>query len=75
MSLGSVSVAFLYPIVLTGYFGMFSLKTPGLITLSAVILAIIIVVCHRENLRRISLGTENKLSFGKKKETNDDKGE
>ncbi len=68
VSLGSVSVAVLYPIMVTSYvklvFG--GMPTPGLITLCTILLAIFIVWCHRHNLQRISDRTESKISFKKK---------
>ena len=69
VSLGSVIVATLYPILLHGYFLIIfnGLSMPGLTALSTITLAILIVWCHRENLKRINERTENKLSFGNKK--------
>ena len=77
VSLGSVTVAVLYPIVLNGYFKIvFNGVAPhGFISLSSIILAILIVWCHRANLARISNRTENKISFGKKRETAEDENE
>ena len=66
VSLGSVIVAVLYPVVLTGYIKIMGAPIPGLLTLSTIIIAIIIVYCHRENLQRISDRTERKISFKKK---------
>ena len=67
VSLGSVSVAILYPVLLHGAFAvLFESPMPGLMALSTIILACLIVWCHRENLKRISEGTERKLSFKKK---------
>lgn len=67
VSLGSVTVAILYPVVLHGIFQVqFATTMPGLTALSAIIAAIIIVWCHRKNLERISNRTENKISFKKK---------
>jgi glycerol-3-phosphate acyltransferase PlsY len=77
VSLGSVTVAVLYPVILSGYFKFVfsnpeaSMTVPGLASLSTIVLAILIVWCHRENLRRISDRTENKLSFKSKKKDND----
>ena len=69
VSLGSVIVATLYPVVLHGYFTVaFSSSMPALTALSSIIIAIIIVWCHRANLVRIGDRTENKLSFGKKRD-------
>ena len=66
VSLGSVIVAVLYPVVLTGYIKMMGAPLPGLLTLCTILIAIIIVYCHRENLQRISDRTERKISFSKK---------
>ena len=75
VSLGSVSAAVLYPVVVNAYFKIaLNGQTPGIISLSTIILAILIVWCHRENLRRISDRTERKISIGgKKKKTDDEK--
>lgn len=69
ISLGSVCVAALYPVVLHGTFlVLFGLNMPGLIALSSILLACLIVWCHRENLKRISQGTERKTYLRKKKD-------
>ena len=69
VSLGSVSVAALYPVLLHGTFAVvFESPMPGLVALCSIILACLIVWCHRENLKRISNRTESKLSFKKKKD-------
>lgn len=65
VSLGSVSAAVLYPILARAYIRLFFTATPGLLMLSIIVLAIIIVWCHRGNLQRISDRTERKLSFKK----------
>ena len=67
VSLGSVTVAILYPVVLHAYFSMHGAFMPGLMALSSITLAILIVWCHRANLERISNRTESKISFKKKK--------
>lgn len=69
ISLGSVCVAVLYPVVLHGYFAVvFEMPMPGLIALSAIVIACIIVWCHRENLKRIGERTERKTYLRKKKD-------
>lgn len=69
VSLGSVTVAVLYPVVLHGMFQvLFGSAMPGLTALSVIAAAILIVWCHRHNLERISNRTENKISFKKKSE-------
>ena len=71
VSLGSVSVAILYPVIISASFAfLFESKPDGIIALTAIILAVTITFCHIENLKRIGERTENKLSFKKKK--NDD---
>lgn len=70
VSLGSVTVAVLYPVLINGYFKFVFPSAPnaepGLCALSTIAIAILIVWCHRENLKRISNRTERKLSFKKK---------
>ena len=79
VSLGSVCVATLFPVMVNGYIKAFLGGMPnGLLSLSTIILAILVVWCHRENLKRISDRTERKLSFKKKdvevkKDTEDEK--
>ena len=66
VSLGSVSVAVLYPVVVPGYIKFCAAPVPALVALSTIIIAILVVWCHRENLQRISDRTERKISFKKK---------
>ncbi len=73
VSLGSVTVAMLYPVVVYGHFTLRSVQPNGILSLITILIAIIIVYCHRENLKRISSGTERKLSIGGKKKTSEDK--
>lgn len=69
ISLGSVCVAMLYPVLLHGWFAVaFESPMDGLIALSTIILACIIVWCHRENLKRISERTERKTYLRKRKD-------
>ncbi len=75
VSLGSVSAVLLYPVLVNGYFKVvLQGNTPGIISLSTIVIAIIVVWCHRGNLQRISNKTERKLSFGKKKNHDDAEG-
>lgn len=70
VSLGSVTVAVLYPIVVSGHIKIAfnnAMYQNGVMALITIALAIIIVYCHRGNLERISEGTERKLSFKSKK--------
>lgn len=80
VSLGSVVAAIFYPVVLYAYFNVVFARNeastigsvPGIATISLMLIAIIIVWRHKENLKRISERRENKLSF-KKKPKDDDK--
>ena len=66
VSLGSICAAGLFPIVLHSYFLVILKAQPfGLITLTSVILAVMIIVFHKENIKRIQSRTERKLSFKK----------
>ena len=66
VSLGSVSVAVLYPVAVSAQIKLCFTAMHGLMAISVIALAIIIVWCHRGNLKRISDRTERKLSFKKK---------
>ena len=70
VSLGSVTGCILYPVVLNGYFLVLSGgsdRLPPLMALCSILLAVLIVWCHRANLGRISRGEESKLSFKSKR--------
>ena len=69
VSLGSVTVAMLYPVALNAYVQILygGARINFFMALSSIVLAILLVWCHRENLKRISDRTERKLSFRKKK--------
>lgn len=74
VSLASVSVAVMYPVTLYGTFKVMFAGSPmpGLIALSSILIACLVVYSHRGNLQRISNRTEHKFTFGKKKEKEDD---
>lgn len=75
VSLGSVAAAVLYPVALHATFSIIAFPLSGLISLSSIIIAILIVWCHRANLVRISNRTENKISFGKKPKVEEESGD
>ena len=66
VSLGSVSAAVLYP-VLTIFITEHYLVSGNYI-IFGILLAAFVIFNHRENVKRILSGTENKLSFKKKEE-------
>ena len=71
VSLGSISAAFLYPVALQAYFKVvFAGMSPsGMVSLCSILLALLIIWCHRGNIRRIMDRTERKISFKKKEKT------
>ena len=66
VSLGSVTAAIAYPLLVYGFFSMYGTTTPPTILLVSILIACIIVFAHKENLKRISNRTERQLSFKKK---------
>lgn len=69
VSMGSIAAAILYPI-LTLFVGggHYIVESNGLgngYFIYSVILAVIVIFNHRENIKRILSGTENKISFNK----------
>lgn len=76
VSLGSVTVACLYPLLVFAHYKVIfpgQAMTNGVMMLVLILLAILIVYCHRGNLDRISNGTERKISIGGKKKNSEDK--
>lgn len=61
VSVGSIAAAILYP-VLTLFIPQ-NYIIPGNYIIYSVVLAVIIVFNHRENVKRLLSGTENKISF------------
>lgn len=59
ISLGSVTIAVLFPVLITCFYKNLFL------TLIAVLFAVIVIIAHRENIKRLIKGTENKISFKK----------
>lgn len=80
VSLGSCIMAVIYPILTLLFFqstaGSYSVSTPLdfiipyerlVVVLIALLFSIIVLIKHKENIKRIFKGTENKISFGKEK--------
>lgn len=70
VSLGSCAAAILFPVLTLFINEHYTVLTEGkngnTYFIYSVILAIIVLYNHRENIKRILSGTENKLSFSKK---------
>ena len=66
MSLASVMGVCLYPVLMSA----FELRNNGspTATLLSVVITVLVVFMHRENLKRLKEGKESKLSLGKKKD-------
>ena len=65
VSLAAIMSMLLYPIVLSSIETAF-LGHPTMASASAVVLAVLVVFAHRENIQRLRAGKESKLSFKKK---------
>lgn len=61
VSLGSVAAAILFPVLTV--FITNNYLVPGNYIIFGIILAILVIFNHRENVKRLLAGTENKLSF------------
>ena len=68
VSLGSVTAAILYPILVLFQVGKPYFIVEGNYFIFSLILALVVIFNHRSNVKRILTGTENKLSFTKDKE-------
>jgi glycerol-3-phosphate acyltransferase PlsY len=66
VSLGSISSAVFLPIVLSVNKFFLHFEVPGAMLLVSILLAVLIVFTHRENIKRLIQGRENKISFGRK---------
>lgn len=68
ISLGSVMCMMVYPLVLYRMYVLIygSISGRGFNVIIAFIIAILIIILHRGNIKRLRLGTENKISFKKK---------
>lgn len=61
ISLGSIIIAILYPILI----GLFYQNV--YLVLTALLFTIIVIIAHRDNIKRLINGTENKIDFKSKK--------
>ena len=66
VSLGSVMAALLYPVLLSSWNTVIG-ESKSHSVIMAFLITLIIVVMHRENIKRILDKTESKISLGKKK--------
>lgn len=65
VSLGSTISATLLPVLMLLNRYVLGRYVPNLIIVVGVMLAVLIIIMHRENIKRLIAGTENKLSFSK----------
>lgn len=63
VSLGSITAAILFPVLTLFNIGTQYYLVSGNYFIFSVVLALIVIFNHRENIKRILTGTENKLSF------------
>lgn len=68
VSIGSIITVLLYPVLLNSLYPVFhGMKAPGISVLCAIATALLVVFMHRENIKRLLAGEENKFIFKKKK--------
>lgn len=71
ISLGSIMIALLFPVVLNSLTKLFTGDVPtALMSISSVGLAVVLVLRHIPNIKKLMNGTESKFSFRKKGEKN-----
>lgn len=76
VSMGSVIAAFFYPAITYITHSYVTGASPGLFKiLFCFVCGLLVIYMHRENIKRVYHGKENKLSFGPKKKTDDDEDE
>ncbi len=61
ISLGSIVISLLYPVLIFAFYKNFILAAVALLFTA------IVIVAHRENIKRLAKGTENKISIKNKK--------
>ncbi len=67
VSLASVVAGTLYPVSVCIYIATaLKVSIPLQIAVATALIAVLIVFCHRGNIKRLIKGNENKISFGKK---------
>jgi glycerol-3-phosphate acyltransferase PlsY len=71
VSLSSIMAAVTFPIFVIFLFGMLLMPEKTSLTLKcfSLIASAMIIITHRKNIKRLQNGTENKISFKKKAET------
>ena len=66
VSMGSVGAAILFPILSLFISTNFIVKASGIkYFVFSILLALLVIFNHRQNIKRIMEGKENRLSFGK----------
>jgi len=67
ISLGSIMCMMLYPVLLN------RIEGPSFTNIIAIMIAAFVIFLHRENIKRLTNGTESKISFKKNKDKKDNK--
>ncbi len=71
VSLASVMCMLLYPLVNRGVAVVFTVYYPGILNMVTLLVAVLIIWKHRENIQRLREGCESKISLGKSKKAKD----
>ncbi len=69
VSLGSIISASLLPFILLGNKFLLHLDIPVAMLILSILLALLIIFTHRQNIKRLIQGNENKITFSKKEST------
>lgn len=69
ISLGSIMSLLFFPLMLRSFYQLFGQPVPLTVLVPALFITVLVILQHRENIKRLWAGEENKFSFKKSKKT------
>ena len=69
ISLGSIMSLLFFPLMLRSFYQLFGQPVPLTVLIPALFITVLVILQHRENIKRLWAGEENKFSFKKSKKT------
>lgn len=69
ISLGSIMGLLFFPLMLRSFYQFFRQPVPLTVLIPALFITVLVILQHRENIKRLWAGEENKFSFKKSKKT------
>lgn len=69
ISLGSIMSLLFFPLMLRSFYQLFGQPVPLTVLFPALFITVLVILQHRENIKRLWAGEENKFSFKKSKKT------